>query len=227
MSLVLKTIKLPNKKSLHVKQHDVVNEEYDNLRKNIEFSILEHDIKTLLITSPKIGDGKSTIAANVAIFLAKSGKKVLLIDTNTKSPTLHNYFSVENNEGFTHVLINQLHLKNVVRQTKVKNLHLITSGSVPYSTQDLFKSNFLEEALEEAKHLYDVIIVDSPPILEREDTKIVSSKCDGVIIVIREGVTDQESAIEAKRSLQIVNAKIIGVIMNAKRNGQLKRPILF
>lgn len=217
-------LKMFSRKSINtVSDHfnALVTEEYDRIRTNIEFSSIENNCRSITITSPTRGEGKSTTATNIAYSLAREGKTVLLIDANIKNPMLNMYFKIKNTFGLTNILAGQKLLEEAINQTETSRLHLLTSGPIPLNTEKLFKSTLMDKLLDEAKGKYDFVIIDAPGILEDPDTKIIANRSDGVILVVRNRKTEDVLALEAKNALDIANAKFLGVVLNGKRSIQM------
>ncbi len=205
--------------------HSVVAEEYEMIRSNIEFASFENNCRSIMITSPGYGEGKSITTANLAISLAQDSKKVLIIDADIRRPSIHQIFKIKNTVGLTNVLIGQKKLEETLNQTEFGRIGVLTSGPIPTNTEKLLRSVLLEQLLEKAKELYDYVLVDVPPVLEENDTKIIASQCDGVILVVRNGKTEDYLAVEAKNSLEVAHAKILGVVLNSKRQGWFARKL--
>ncbi|WP_147533171.1 CpsD/CapB family tyrosine-protein kinase [Bacillus marasmi] len=193
-----------------------VLEQYRSIRTNFNSYIKGLDYQTLLISSPNSGEGKSTIAANFAISLTQQGRRVLLIDADLRKPTLHLSFKTDNTFGLCDVLRGNILLEDSISKTDISNLDLLSSGSIPYNSSELLGSNEMEKLIEKVTGIYDVIIFDAPALLEVADGKIIASQCDGTILVLKWGKTKSDEALEAKKSLESTNAKVLGVILNEK-----------
>ncbi|MDQ0253152.1 capsular exopolysaccharide synthesis family protein [Evansella vedderi] len=202
---------------IHNDGNDRTLEEYESMQLNIEFLAFERKCKTLLFTSPGSKEGKSTTVANLGISLARSGKKVLLVDAHVKKPSINQLFKIKNSLGLTNILAGQRAFGDTINQTEVENLKVITSGPIPYNTEKLFRSNAMEVFLKQAALHFDYVLLDGPPVLDEVDTKVLTNKCDGTILVIRNGKTEDELALEAKKALDIAKGKVIGVVLNRKR----------
>lgn len=191
-----------------------ISEAYRILRTNIDFSNLEEEIRTLMVTSTKMNEGKSTTSANIAVTYAQSNKKVLLIDADMRKPTQHQLFRVSNQIGLTSVLSNQKEWEAAIQTTSVSGLSILPAGPVPPNPSEMLASKRMDQLLEKMKEHYDIIIVDTPPIMVVTDAQIVASKSDGVVLVIDSGTVKKEAAIKAKASLEHVKARILGVVLN-------------
>lgn len=197
-----------------------VFESYRTLRTNIQFASVDQEMKKIVITSPKPGEGKSTTVANLAIAFAQQGKKVLLIDADLRKPTVANTFSLPNTSGLTNVLSRQSNLEQVVQQSTVENLYILTSGPLPPNPSELLGSNSMKELVSKAENEFDIILFDSPPVLAVTDAQVLTNLSDGTILVIRSGSTDQDAAKKAKDLLQVGNSRLLGVVLNSKKQKQ-------
>ncbi|GAE30020.1 CpsD/CapB family tyrosine-protein kinase [Halalkalibacter hemicellulosilyticus] len=206
------------KRTIFRHAQSIIAEEYDVIRTNIEFSSYEHNTRSVVISSPQKGEGKSVTAANIAVSFAKQGKKILLIDGHMRNPTVHLFFQFRNCVGLSHILTGQRTAGETTNRTSIEGLHVITAGAIPYNTEELFRSVEMDRFMEQAYKLYDFVIVDGPPVLESPDAKMLAMKCDGVILVLKNNQTEDRAAIEAKNTLTIVKANILGAILNGKNS---------
>lgn len=191
-----------------------MSEAFKQLRTNIDFSNVDRDLKVIMMTSSNIGEGKSTASANAAIAFAQTGRRVLLIDGDLRNPSLHLIFHVPNQVGLTTVLSQQKRLEEVIQPAAVADLHLIPSGALPASPTEMLSSKAMKDLLQELKEQYDVIIIDTPPLLVASDAQITAALSDGVILVVHSGKVKKEEARKAKANLDMVNARVIGAILN-------------
>lgn len=206
---------------VHNNPKSPVSEAYRSLRTNIQFSSVDTRVQTIMITSASPGEGKTTTAINLAATYAQAEQKVLLIDADLRKPTTHHTFLCTNRLGLTKLLTNQSSIKEVIIQTFVPNLDLLPSGTVPPNPAELLSSNKMRVLLEELKQQYDIIILDTPPVLAVTDSQIVASISDGVVMVADAGKVKITNAQKAKEKLEHVNAKILGVVINnVKRSSQ-------
>ncbi|MED2972864.1 CpsD/CapB family tyrosine-protein kinase [Fictibacillus sp. B-59209] len=213
-----KTISNLTQRSLitHNNPKSPISEQYRTIRTNIQFSSIDTDYKTLMVTSAGPGEGKSTTVANLAVVLAQQGKSVLLVDGDLRKPTVHYTFKVSNIQGVTNVLTRQITLEDAVQETNVEDLYVLPSGPVPPNPSELLNSKAMEVLVEEANNKYDYVLFDSPPVLAVTDAQVLSSRCDGVVLVTSSGKTEKEEALKAKELLENANAKILGVVLNGK-----------
>lgn len=191
-----------------------ISESYRMLRTNIEFSAIDQAMQIIMVTSSKPSEGKSTTSANIAVAFAQSNKKVLLIDADMRKPIQHRLFGKSNRIGLTTALFQQKELGDVVQMTNTDNLWFMPAGPTPPNPSELLSSNRMAALLEAAKRSYDVVIVDTPPILFVTDAQIVAAQSDGVVLVVDSGKVKKEIAAKAKASLDHVKAKVIGVVLN-------------
>lgn len=191
-----------------------ISEAYRALRTNIQFSAIDEELKVLMVTSSGPGEGKSTTITNLAVVYAQSDKKVILIDADLRKPTMHHTFNCSNRQGLTSVLSAQSKLAEVVRDTGIPNLSVITSGPIPPNPSEMLASKRMSVMLDELKKQFDIILIDTPPALAVTDAQIVATKSDGVILVIDSGKVKREVAMKAKANLEYVQAKILGVVLN-------------
>ena len=194
----------------------IISEQYRTIRTNIHFSSVDHKYHTLVITSPGYGEGKSTTVTNLAISMTQQGGKVLVIDADLRKPTLHTTFNVDNTTGLVNVLTGEATIGESVNRTEITDLEIITSGPIPHNPAELLSSLELDKLIKTAQEHYDIVLFDSSPILEVTDGRILANKCEGTLLVLRNGKTKTEEAVEAKRLLELARANCVGVILNNK-----------
>ncbi|MGI6486217.1 MAG: CpsD/CapB family tyrosine-protein kinase [Tepidanaerobacteraceae bacterium] len=191
-----------------------VSEAFRVLRTNLQFSSVDKQLKIISVTSSYPGEGKTTICSNLAVSVASTGKKVLLIDADLRKPRIQKVFLLENFKGLSNLLAEKLKLQSVVNNLDIENMHVITSGPVPPNPAEMLGSDRMKDFLNEASSAYDVILLDAPPVNTVADVSILSSYVDGVILVVEVGTTPREAVMIAKQQLEKVNANIIGVVLN-------------
>ncbi|MCZ8540345.1 CpsD/CapB family tyrosine-protein kinase [Psychrobacillus psychrodurans] len=192
----------------------IVAEQIRTVRANIKFAMKDKECKTLLVTSTSIGEGKSTIASNIAISFAQEGQKVLLVDADLRKPTMHYTFNKPVSPGLTNFLMSNWCLSNILKDSGVVGLDLITCGPMPSNPAELLGSSTMNIFLEETISLYDLIIFDAPPLLSVADAQILSAKCDGTILVTSSGTTEKRNLYKVKEVLEVSNANVLGLILN-------------
>lgn len=189
-----------------------ISEQYRTIRTNIQFSSVDHEIRSIMITSTGPGEGKSTTAANLAVVFAQQGKQVLLIDADLRKPTVHYTFRLQNIHGLTSVLLKNATLQEAVSVSEVDHLDVLTSGPIPPNPAELLSSRSMVELLKEAYDHYDIVIIDSPPLLAVADAQILANQVDASIMVVASGKTEREAALKGKESLLSAKSKLLGVI---------------
>jgi capsular exopolysaccharide synthesis family protein len=190
-----------------------ISETFRSLRTNLDFAGIDKPLQTLLVSSAGPSEGKSCIAANLAITIAQTGKKVCLIDADLRKPSLHKYLAVSNRIGFSDIFLNHRTLQAICKPWKDTNLSYISSGNLPPNPAELLGSEKMTLILKQLAEIYEVIIIDSPPFLVA-DSSVLSSQVDGVIVVIHPGHTHEGAARLMMGQLTRVNARILGVVMN-------------
>jgi capsular exopolysaccharide synthesis family protein len=193
-----------------------ISEQYRTIRTNIQFSVIDTELRSVMATSSVPGEGKSTTISNLAVVFAQQGKKVLLVDADLRKPTMHYTFNLSNTIGLTSVLTKQSSLALAVREIAIENLSVLSSGPVPPNPSELLGSNAMLHFLNDAYNIYDLILFDAPPVLAVTDAQILSNICDGTIFVVHSGKTEKESIVKAKELLQSANTKILGTVLNNK-----------
>lgn len=191
----------------------ITAESYRSLRTNIQYSSIDKQVKTLVVTSSNAGEGKSTVAGNLAYTFFQNGKIVLIIDCDLRKPSLHRKFNVSNEEGLTDVLVGTSKLNNVMKKID-DNLYLLTTGTLPPNPAEIIGSNTMENFLEQCKINFDYIILDTPPILPVTDSKLLAIKADATVVVVRSEISKSKHVSQAFKELEKVNANIIGTILN-------------
>ncbi|MDR7079591.1 capsular exopolysaccharide synthesis family protein [Neobacillus niacini] len=193
-----------------------ISEQYKSIRTNIQYSSVDEELKTIMVTSSGPAEGKSTTVANLAVVFSQLGKKVLLVDADLRKPTVHRTFGVNNLFGFTTVLTKQATLANTVLETEEKDLFILTSGPIPPNPAELLSSKSMEQFIEEAKEQFDYVLFDTPPLLAVADPQILANKVDGSILVVFSGRTEIDQVKKAKELLVNAQSKLVGVILNHK-----------
>jgi capsular exopolysaccharide synthesis family protein len=191
-----------------------VSEAYRSLRTNINFSELDQQIKKIIVVSPQAGEGRSTTIANLAVTYAQENKRVLLIDTDLRKPSLHHFFHKGNIRGLTSILVNQIQAADAIQETEIPNLFFLPSGNIPHNPSDLLASKRMQVLIEQLETEYDLILLDSPPALNLTDAQILSTMCDGVLLIINHGKVKRQVAQKVLLNLELVKARVLGVIIN-------------
>lgn len=193
----------------------VVSESIKTLRTNLQFSSVDEDIKTILITSSIPGEGKSFISANLAISFAQTDKRVLIVDCDMRKGRQHRIFKLSNSKGLSNLLIDDMtNLKDYINKTSVPGVHVITRGTVPPNPSELLNSKKNADLLRVLKAKYDVIIYDGVPCNGLPDSIIMSKLVDKVLIVSSDSMTPKSVLESTKKQLESVNAPIAGDVLN-------------
>lgn len=194
----------------------LVSQSYRTLRTNIQF-YKDKYLHTILITSPGTLVGKTTLSANLALAIAGSGKSVLIIDCDLRKPALHKIFDMQNKKGLSDILIENSNMEEIVQNVS-ENLDIITAGNVQRNASEILSSQNMSNFLREIETKYDKIIIDSPAILSVTDAQVLSTKVDGVVFVVGSEQSSIESVEKSKEQFNLVNANIIGVVLNKTRS---------
>lgn len=190
-----------------------ITEAFRTLRTNLEFAGVDKPLKSLLITSTAPGEGKSTIASNLAAVIAQGERKVILLDTDLRRPTLHRHLHIPNRRGLSDLFRNEIKIGNVIHTWGDPPVTVITSGGLPPNPSELLASARMESIIQELENRSDLIILDTPPCVVA-DPIILAAKVDGVVLVIEPGKTKIGTAQVVIEQLQRAGARIIGVVLN-------------
>jgi capsular exopolysaccharide synthesis family protein len=192
------------------------SEAFRSLRTNLEFAAVDKPLRTILVTGAEAGDGKTTIAANLAAIFAQGGKRVMLLDCDLRRPRTHRFFGLQNRVGMTDIFRDSLSLSSATQQwtnSHSVSMSVITSGSLPPNPAELLGSQKMEQILKELTGLVDVVVIDSPPSVVA-DAQVLSAKVDGVLLVIQPGKTHKAAAKATLEQIDRAGARIIGVVYN-------------
>lgn len=198
-------------------QKSPITEQYRTIRTNIQFSSVDHEFKSIMVSSTGPGEGKSTTVANLAVVFAQQGKRVLLVDADMRKPTVHYTFNQTNTFGLTSVLTKQVTIEKAILGTREKNLFILTSGPIPPNPAELLSSQAMEQFFQDAREVFDVILFDTPPLLAVTDAQILANICEGTILVVSSGKTEREQVIKAKELLDSAKGKLLGAVLNNKK----------
>ena len=184
------------------------------LRTNLRFTNVDSPKKVILLSSATQGAGKSTTIANLAITMAKYSLKTLLIDGDLRRPTIHELFDIRKNNGLTNYLVGNQNLSEYLKSVPdFPTLDILTSGIEPPEPSELLFSHKLRELIIKAREDYDIILIDSPPVLGMSDASIWSTHADGIVLVIASNQSKIEEVKEAKKQLERTNVKILGTVL--------------
>jgi capsular exopolysaccharide synthesis family protein len=189
------------------------------IRTAIHFGVAKDRRRSVLITSPSHGEGKSTLASNLAITLAQSGKRVLLIDADLRLPTQHKIFGVENDAGLSSLLQGRITLEQAIEPTEVNGLELLPAGPGVHNPAEMLNSLVFNELLEMLFDRYDQLIIDSAPVVGISDSRIIAASCDATVLVLRSGVSTRRMSDLARQGLASVGAQVLGMVINDAAEG--------
>lgn len=195
-----------------------VSEAYRTLRTNLSFYSLDNPLRTLVVTSPAPGEGADEAVANLAVTMAQSGKRTILVECDLRRPSLHTLFGKAAEPGLTDMILGDNELP--LQKTEVDNLWLLTSGPQPPNPADLLGSGRTDEIIERLGQEADIILFHAPPVIAVTDATVLGSKVDGVLLVIQAGKSRRDHAQRAKEMLSKANVRIVGVTLtNAPDDG--------
>lgn len=188
-------------------------EAYRSLRTSIQYSGIDTELKSLVVTSSIPGEGKSTVASNLAKSFSKMNKKVLLIDADLRKPTIHKKLQLSNQVGLSDLIVQKLNPSEVIQKVD-DQFDVLTAGKIPPNPAELVGSEKMSQLLSYLKETYDYIIIDTPPVLSVTDPQLLALKADGTLMVIREGKARQKLILNAYKELKKLNINVIGSILN-------------
>ncbi|CAN5451821.1 exopolysaccharide regulatory tyrosine autokinase VpsO [soil metagenome] len=200
-------------RAVHLNPSSEAAESYRSLRSALVMNASARKFKTFLITSPVQGDGKTTVACNLAIALAKAGSRVLLLDTNLRDPAVHTVFGLLNERGLSTVLVGDSE-GNTIQPSGINNLDVLTAGPMLDDPSDLLNSPLLTETMVQLSRMYEMVIVDAAAILPVVDGRIVAASCDASVLVLNSKRSDGKLSSQACEGLLSVGAEILGVVVN-------------
>jgi succinoglycan biosynthesis transport protein ExoP len=195
-------------------QNTPLAEAFHELRTSVLLSTAKHPPRTLLVTSAKGGEGKTTVAANLAVSLAQLGEKVLLIDADLRRPSLHKFFGVPNTSGLVNFLTGNPDWRSLLSQAAPGGLSVLPSGPVPPNPADLLSSDYMPVLIREASKEYKFVVLDSPPLLNLADSRVLATLVDGVILVVGGGITPRELVHRAYASAVDAGSHVLGATIN-------------
>lgn len=195
-------------------QISLTAEAYRTIRTSLLLSRAEHPPKVILLTSPCPGEGKTVTTINLGMALAQSEQMVLVVDADLRKGRCHKLVNVPNQNGLVNVLTGQIGLRNSVKETAVRNFHVVPRGALPPNPADLLMSHKMTEVVQELRNSFDFVLIDSPPAIAVSDAAVISALCDGVLLVFHAQKTTAHAARQAVERLDSIGAKLLGVILN-------------
>lgn len=200
-----------------VTQHDPkspISEAYRTLRTNFQFATIQKKPKTIMVTSSVPGEGKTTTAVNMAVTFADSGMRVLIIDTDLRRPHVHHVLKMKRGPGLADVLREGIDIHSVTRQTRVRNLSIVSSGRVPPNPSELIGSQRMRDLMAELGSEFDLVICDAPSILVVTDPVLLATEVDALVLVVAVDNARRETIIRGKELLATARANVAGVVVN-------------
>jgi len=207
---------------VHLDSKSVVAEAYRTIRTAVFFGAPKEGAKTIHITSPAPGDGKSTLASNLAIAIAQAGQKTIVIDADFRKPVQHKIFELGNDKGLSSVLAGRDTLDDAIQQGACQNLDVMACGPEVPNPSELLNSDFFKDTLKKLNESYDRVVIDSPPVGPVADSQILAAVCDITMLVLRAEKSTRRQAQHARDSLLSVGARLLGAVVNdvpQKRGG--------
>jgi non-specific protein-tyrosine kinase len=194
------------------------SEAYRTLRTNLEFSSLEHPLRSLLVTSPAAQADKSVTVANLAVIMAEGGRRVILADGDLRRPALHDIFGLDNHLGLCEMLCNGgADLGDALQQSGIEGLRVLTSGELPQNPSVLLGSDGLVQVIASLTEQADLVLFDAPPVLAVTDASLLAARVDGTLLIVRARGTRRDHVQQAKALLDKVNARLVGAALTHAR----------
>jgi polysaccharide biosynthesis transport protein len=194
--------------------HSHRSEAFRRLRTNLQFLDLDDRPRTIVVTSSLLGEGKTTTAINLAITLSDAGSRVALVDADLRRPSVAEYMGLEGAVGLTTVLIGQADLAHAIQPWGKRTLHVLPSGQVPPNPSELLGSRSMANLLEQLTSQYDIVLIDTPPLLPVTDAAILATITGGAVVVAAAGMVHRQQLADALGSLQDVGAQVLGLVLN-------------
>jgi polysaccharide biosynthesis transport protein len=202
-------------RTLIASQHpfSLISESYRTIRSSLLLTQMEQPLRVVLLTSARPGEGKTSVTLNLALTLAQSGRRVVVVDADLRAGNCHRMLGVSNRRGLADVLSNSLPLEEVLQRTAVDGLFFIPRGAIPPYPADLLGSGKMQEVLQALREGFDLVLIDSPPAVAVSDAEILSVQCDGVLLVLRAQKTPAETVQRMVERLESVGARILGTVL--------------
>ena len=195
-----------------------ITEAYRVIRTNLQFASIDNPLKSILVTGVQPEDGKTTTVCNIAITYANMGLKTVVVDTDLRKPQVHRMFGLKNQIGISNYLIEKKKISDIVQETDINNLSIVAAGKIKGNFGEILNSDKMKKFIQSMSEKFDIVLYDSPPVLSVADPLILGSQMDGVILVVRYGVTDKDAIMHVKKIISQHSTKLIGVLLNANRN---------
>ncbi len=198
----------------HFDPKNPVSEAYRIFHTNLHFITPDTPIKSILVSSAGPGEGKSTTAANLAITSARMGNNTLLLDMDLRRPVIHKIFHVAEHPGISELLLKKNKMEDVIKSTSIEKLKIVTGGYLPPDPTELIGSKLVQQLLDQFKKQFDMVIIDSPPIVAVADSLLLSVQVSGTVLVVSSGQTNKRILRKAKQQIEDVGGEILGALLN-------------
>jgi capsular exopolysaccharide synthesis family protein len=195
------------------------SEAYRDLRASLLYARIDKPPKVIVITSPSLLEGKSTTCANLGVVLAQADKRTLIMDCDLRRPTMHKIFGLENLNGVVDVVAGEYDLSEVC-QEPLRGLKVSTTGLLPPNPAEFVGSRQFAKLLGQVRQTFAYVLIDAPPIVSVSDAAVLAAQGDGVLLVIDAQHTRKSSLRQAMRSLEAVDASVLGTVMNNVKEGK-------
>lgn len=196
-------------------------EDFRLLRTNLQFADLDGHPRTFVVTSSLPAEGKTSTAVGLAVAIAQAGSRVLLIDGDLRHPRVADVLNLVGKVGVTTVLLGKSTLEESIQRHDATGVHVLTSGRIPPNPTEILQSKPARELFSQAREMFDIVIIDSPPLLPVADAAILAAEADGAILVARYGKTHRQNLITARARLEAVGARLFGGVLNMSPRGAL------
>jgi capsular exopolysaccharide synthesis family protein len=200
--------------TLHNEPMSDVAEAYRTVRTSVYFGVPQGSVKTLLVTSPAPGDGKTTLASNLAVAMAQAGNRILLLDADFRKPMQHKIHEITTKIGLSSVLAGEATLDQAIHHSRVQGLDVLPCGPIPANPSEILNSQMFADTLDELCDKYDLILLDSPPVMPVTDARILAASADATVLALRAEKSTRKGAIYARDVLRSVGSRLLGVVIN-------------
>jgi protein-tyrosine kinase len=194
--------------------YSTITEAFRTLRTSIKYAAFDKGKQVIMITSSIPGEGKTSTISNLGILSAQDGKEVLMIDGDLRIPNLHHIFNAPNRTGLSAVLAGYTQVADAIQHTDIPRLSILPAGPIQLQPAELLGSARLEQVITQLRSKYDIIFIDSPPILSVTDATLLARIADGIVIIVRSSITRREQLIKTQKNLIPFKDKILGIVMN-------------
>jgi capsular exopolysaccharide synthesis family protein len=196
-------------------------EAYRSLRTSLQFARQERDLRTILVTSPAAAEGKTSTLSNLGAMFAQAGQRVVLVSCDLRKPRLGQFFGVDEHEGLTTAILGERPVEELIQAVPGDdNLWLLGSGQMPPNPAELLNGRRIQEVFSALRGLFDLVLIDSPPVLPVTDAVVLAKDADATVLVVAAGQTSRSDLQRAAEKLAQVNARVVGLVLNeASRQG--------